>query len=234
MNWFSHSSAAERYASGRPDFHPAIFDRIVEEFDPPRFGRALYVGCGTGQSSIALLRLAARVAAMDASAPMLERRRREAGIEYAQGDAGALPFAGRTFDAVAAGLAFHDGWLFVYNHWFLGRMAENPGFEEWFRDEYLTGFPGPPRDLAPIAENALSSAGLTPTGRATFEHDWSLTTTALVAHLVSQTNVIAAVEGGGREIGAARRSLREGVAPLFAGERGTFRFAGSIDCYRKG
>jgi SAM-dependent methyltransferase len=250
MNWFAHETAARRYADGRPDFHPLIVAEIRDRWRPPRFGVALDVGCGTGQSSRALRALADRVVAVDASRAMLSRRGPGAEAEYALAPAEALPFADGVFDAVTSGLASHwferdrflaeagrllwpGGWLILYNHWFLGRMTESPGFESWHRDEYRVRYPGPPRDLSRITEEAAAAAGLAPAGRQEFEHAWTLTREALVAHLVSQTNVIAAVEGGGTPIAEVRAWLMESTAPFFRGAPGTFRFAGSAHCYRR-
>jgi predicted TPR repeat methyltransferase len=55
INYFDPKSAAERYAKGRPYFHPQIINRIQAYLSLTEpVARALDVGCGTGLSTIAL------------------------------------------------------------------------------------------------------------------------------------------------------------------------------------
>jgi protein-L-isoaspartate O-methyltransferase len=54
VNYFTHATAAERYARGRPYQHPAIVRRICEITGVSRFESVLDVGCGTGQSTRAV------------------------------------------------------------------------------------------------------------------------------------------------------------------------------------
>jgi SAM-dependent methyltransferase len=56
MNFFVYPTAAKRYANGRPFFHPLAIKKIKEVCcENGRIDRALDVGCGTGQSTQALL-----------------------------------------------------------------------------------------------------------------------------------------------------------------------------------
>lgn len=68
---------------------------------------ALEVGAGTG-NFLALFRgRAARLIAFDLTAGMLDQARRHGGLELAQGDAHALPFATRSIDLVMTAQALH-------------------------------------------------------------------------------------------------------------------------------
>ena len=58
VNYFSHASVAERYAKHRPYFHPVVMERLRRFTGATKFGRALDVACGTGQSTRALAELA--------------------------------------------------------------------------------------------------------------------------------------------------------------------------------
>ncbi len=59
MNFFAYPTAAERYAKGRPFFHPLAIEKIKAKCcEHGRIGMALDVGCGTGQSTLALLEVA--------------------------------------------------------------------------------------------------------------------------------------------------------------------------------
>jgi ubiquinone/menaquinone biosynthesis C-methylase UbiE len=79
--------------------------QIAAFLEPIAGRRMLDVGTGTGRAAIALARRGAVVTGVDASAEMLqvaERRARDAGVSltFARGDAHALEFADRSFDAV--------------------------------------------------------------------------------------------------------------------------------------
>jgi SAM-dependent methyltransferase len=81
-------------------------ERVLARFLAPVAGLTILdVGTGTGRAAIALAARGASVTAVDASAEMLavaERRAREAGVRvaFSRGDAHALEFGGRAFDAV--------------------------------------------------------------------------------------------------------------------------------------
>jgi predicted TPR repeat methyltransferase len=53
-NHFLPSEVAENYDRHRPYFHPLVFARLTQLTSTPRFGRALDIGCGTGQSTQAM------------------------------------------------------------------------------------------------------------------------------------------------------------------------------------
>jgi 2-polyprenyl-3-methyl-5-hydroxy-6-metoxy-1,4-benzoquinol methylase len=81
-------------------------ERVIASFLAPVAGTTILdVGTGTGRAALALAVRGARVTAVDASAEMLavaERRAAAAGIEvtFARGDAHALTYGDRAFDAV--------------------------------------------------------------------------------------------------------------------------------------
>ena len=80
-------------------------DVLTSFLAPLEGARILDVGTGTGRAALALARRGARVTAVDASEEMLavaRRRAAEAGaeIEFATGDAHALVFPARAFEAV--------------------------------------------------------------------------------------------------------------------------------------
>ena len=58
-NQFLHQTSAERYHRARPYFHPVVVEKIREhlQIEGP-VASALDVGCGTGQSSVALRAIA--------------------------------------------------------------------------------------------------------------------------------------------------------------------------------
>jgi SAM-dependent methyltransferase len=107
VNYFSHPSAAARYAQFRPYFYPLVMERLVRFTGCARFSRALDVACGVGLSTRALAAIADQVAAIDNSAAMLEQAPALPNVVYQAAAAEKLPFPDSSFDLVAVGLAFH-------------------------------------------------------------------------------------------------------------------------------
>ena len=81
-------------------------ERVIVAFLDPIAGQTILdVGTGTGRGAILLASRGARVTGVDASAEMLavaRRRAQESNVEvaFAQGDAHALDYPDRSFDAV--------------------------------------------------------------------------------------------------------------------------------------
>jgi demethylmenaquinone methyltransferase/2-methoxy-6-polyprenyl-1,4-benzoquinol methylase len=65
--------------------------------------------CGTGDLALAAARVGGKVTGLDFSGAMLERaRRKDASIEWVQGDMLALPFADESFDAATVGFGVRN------------------------------------------------------------------------------------------------------------------------------
>lgn len=232
VNHFTHRTAAERYAAGRPYVHPFIVEHIRQQTGVDRCRRALDVGCGTGQSTRALTAIAEQVVGIDQSADMLAVAEALPNIEYHVADAESLPFPDGSFDLVTAGLAFHwfnqerflnearrvlrgDGWIALYNFVFLGEMETNPSFREWFRAEYVARYPSPPRHKSALAEEFVGSCGLQLAGHEIVRHTMPMSRGEFVSFLLTQSNVIAAVENGSKAIEDVETGLDAGAEPYF-------------------
>jgi SAM-dependent methyltransferase len=241
MNYFNPRSAAERYVRGRIYFHPLIVARVKKFLSITEpLPSALDVGCGTGLSSHALRAIALGVTGVDASAEMVALAPKEDGIRFVVARAEELPFGEGKFDLVTLSQVFHwlerekflaeakrvlrpGGWLVVYDDYFAaGQMAENPEFQTWYREKYLVRYPPPPRAEMTFAAENTERHGFRLLGEEWHKHTVSLSLERLVDYLVTQSNVIAAVEGGREEIGEARAWLTEGIRPVFknADEKG--------------
>lgn len=244
-NLFVHSSAAKRYASARPFFHPLIAAKIAAFTGIARFARALDVACGTGQSSRALTEIADHVDAVDVSPEMIAEAEPHERVSYHTGRAEAVPFPDRTFDLVTVGLAFHwfdqadflreahrvlqtDAWLVIYNSGFTGDMSEDPAFRDWSHDDYPARFPTPPRRSYTVTLEDAEPLGFVVRGSESFAHDERMQAEQLASYLLTQTNVIAAVEGGDVSLAEAASWIHDGVAPFFDGQARTMRFRGSV------
>lgn len=235
MNFFGFTSAAERYASGRPYFHAVVIERLKEFLSlTGKVALALDVGCGTGLSSVALKGLASRVVGVDAAQAMLAHAPLDACIAYAAARAEALPFGPHAFELMTLSQVSHwldrpkffaearrvlrpSAWLIAYDAYFTADTTENNEFKAWHQSVYLKHFPSPPRSPVALMSADVAGTGLQLRHEERLPHSISFTPEQLVEYLLTQSNVIAMVEGGAREIGEVRRWLSENVRPFFAG-----------------
>jgi SAM-dependent methyltransferase len=244
-NLFVYESAAKRYAAARPWFHPIVAERIVQFTKIRRFAYAVDAGCGTGQSSRAIAAIADFVDALDVSPEMIAEADEHPRVRYRICPAEHLDHDLATVDLITAGLAFHwfdqprflsraaeclksGAWLIIYNHGFCGEMQGDGSFARWSGDEYLRRFPAPARRAIGVAPELMAPHGLCPRGQEEFFNDEQMTAEQLTRYLLTQTNVIAAVECGSMALEAATQWIAEGVAPFFAGQQRTLKFGGTI------
>jgi SAM-dependent methyltransferase len=253
LKYFSPKTAAERYVKGRPFFHPLVIGRVKEFLSPPApLPLGLDVCCGTGLSSVALKELAAEVVGVDASPEMLAFAPSDSGILFCLADAENLPFAEGAFDIVTVSQAIHwldkrrfmaearrvlraGGWLVVYDDYMTGRVVENEDFRAWFKGAYLERFPAPPRDWPSFTADEAEGEGFRLCLDERFENRIGFSLEGLISFVTSHSNVIAAVEGEGREIGEVRAWLAENMRPFFGQlARAHFVFEAAVWCLRRG
>jgi len=246
MNYFAYPTAAERYANGRPFFHPLAIKKIQAVCcENCRIRRALDVGCGTGQSTVALLEVADEIVGLDSSPEMLLHSMRHERICFVEAPAEQMPFADASFGLMTVALAFHwfdqkqfiheaqrllqpGGWLVIYNDGFTGRIKGNDKYEKWNREEYLVRYPTPPRNNRPLADFGASANGLQSSGYDQFIHEVEFTPEQLVSYLLTQTNVISPVEMGREDLQSVAHWLLKSVQPLFRGATELFQFTCEI------
>jgi SAM-dependent methyltransferase len=252
MNYFAYPTAAERYANGRPFFHPLAVKKIGTICcENGRINRALDVGCGTGQSTLALLELADEIVGLDNSAEMLSHAVRHAQVRYVEARAEQMPFDDKSYGLITVGSALHwfdcrefmleagrvtrpGGWLVIYNDGFTGRMHGNEHFQKWNREQYLVRYPTPPRNNQFLTGADASTHGFVLSGFDQFDHDVQFTPDQLVGYLLTQTNVIAAVEAGREDLQSVANWLLASVQPLFAGTNEGFLFSCKIQFLKRG
>jgi ubiquinone/menaquinone biosynthesis C-methylase UbiE len=233
MNYFGFKTAAERYAQGRPFFH-AVVIRRAKEFLPLALpmARALDVGCGTGHSSVALKEMAEAIVGVDASMEMIAHAPRDARLAYAVALAERLPFGGRAFELMTLSQVSHwldrkvffaearrvlcpAAWLLIYDAYFSARSVGSTDFQQWHNEAYLKRYPSPPRAPVALAAADLEGTGFQLRKHEQLQHTIGFTLERLVDYLLTQSNVIAAVEAGTQEIEEARRWLTENIKPFF-------------------
>lgn len=235
MNFFAFKSAAERYAAGRPYFHPFIINRAKELLSLTEpLALALDVGCGTGLSTLALKEIANSIVGVDAAPSMLAQAPRDARIAYVVSRAEQLPFGERQFDVMTLSQVCHwldrerffaeahrvlrpAGWLIIYDAYFSTMATANQDFQTWHRDFYLKRYPSPARSWFSLSADDALAVGFRLHTAERAEHTISFTLEGLVEYLLTQSNVIAAVEGGTEELPEVRRWLAESIKPFFAG-----------------
>lgn len=250
INFFEFQAAARRYAAGRPFFHPAIADVLRRHLSPAqRVPKGLDVACGTGLSTRILTEFAEDIIGTDLSAEMLNLAFKSDRIRYQQASAESLPFADQSFGLITVGLAFHwldrtrflnearrvlasHGLVMIYNHGFAGEMACSPGFAAW-HEQYLQHYPSPPRDGRPLSPEEARTAGFVMLEHHTFTYHWPFSIDELADYLITQSNVIAAVETGKESIDAVRTWIIEGARAHFLATQETFRFRGSIQILKQ-
>ena len=247
MNYFAPQSAAERYAKGRPYFHPHVVNHIKDYLSLVEpVTRALDVGCGTGLSTISLKAIARHIIGIDNSAEMIALAPLDSQIEYFVASAEHIPANANDFDLITLSSVFHwidrsaffvearrvlrpHGWLIVYDNYFSARMEENRAFQSWARERYFTRYPSPPRAPVSFGTEDTQKDGFQLIGHEDYQNVVKFSVETLVDYLVTQSNIIVAVEGGTENIGEVRQWLTESVIPFFEGRaEATFLFRGPI------
>lgn len=232
MNYFSPKSAAERFANGRPYFHPVIVRRIKEFLSITKpLSSALDVGCGTGLSTIALKELAQNAIGVDASAEMIALAPKENGVRYFVAPAESLPFEENEFDIITLSQVFHwldrdkflteanrvlhsNGWLIAYDNYFTGQTAGNADSQSWY-EEYLEKYPMPSREKIKFTAENTNSYGFHLLKEEWYSNTIGFSLEELTDFLITQTNVIAVVEGGNEKIETVYLWLTERLKPVF-------------------
>ena len=194
------------------------------------FERALDVGCGTGLSTVALKEIAARVVGVDSSAEMIALARKHAAIAFEVADAEHLAFEDSAFDLVTVSQAIHwfrrasflqearrvtrnEGWLIVYDNYFAG--SENGAFNAWHQESYLTRYPSPPRAWAAFSPDSTEAEGFQLIDDEVLRSTISFSLEGLIDYFVTQSNIIAAVEGGKETIDETRAWLKPSLECFF-------------------
>jgi SAM-dependent methyltransferase len=246
MNYFAHASAAMRYASSRPYFHPVVIERIKTHLKLERpILNALDVACGTGQSSLALKAICESVTGVDVSPEMLEFARQNPGIKFLESCAENLPFEDSSFDLLTVCNAFHwfdrsrflpqayrvlkpKAWLVVYYNSWRANMLENPeAFKAWAH-LHFERYPTPPRDSKPMTESEASGYGFQFDPIETYQNSAVFTLEQCANYLSTQSDMIAKIEQGSLDLEEALSQIRSELEPIFLGEHATFGFSGWI------
>jgi SAM-dependent methyltransferase len=243
---FQHDRVAAGYASARPYLHPEIFALARDVIGPTaRFRRALDVGCGTGLSSVALLELAHEVVGIDAAVEMLGHARTATGVRYVASAAEVPPFRPGTFDLVvacgsidwvdrsrflprAAELLENGGWLVPLDFGDTGRSPEVPGLARWYDEVFQKRYPRPPASDPMTTPEEAARHGFDAPVHRDFASVASFTARQYAAFLMTESNVIAAIEYGGETEDLVCAWLEAELVPLFGDAPRPVAFSGYV------
>lgn len=251
MNFFVYQTVAERYAKYRPYFHPIVMDKIKSYLQMrDRVSIAVDVGCGPGQSTVALKEIAEVVIGVDISQQMLALAKNDSRIGYINASAETIAITNDSADLLTTSLAYHwfnqeqffaearrilkqGAWLVIYNNGFTGRMKENEAFENWAAEIYVKRYPIPPRNSSPITTEFSRRHGFHFAHQEDYQNNVQFRLEELAGYLITQSNVIAATEQGNENVEDVYRWLLAQIRPFFHSENEIFIFDGYIWYFKK-
>lgn len=215
MNYFEPKNAAERYSKGRPYFHINTISHIKKYLQINyKLNKALDVACGTGLSTKALLDIATNVFGTDTSEEMLKWAISQDEINYSIATAENQPFSNSEFDLITVCSGVHwfnidkflveanrlltnDGWLVLYDNFFISEMQGVVSFSKWYPEVYLKKFPAPKRNNSYDWSNEnLSFKNFTLDKEEEFKNPISYTKDELVLYFTTQSNITAITNSG--------------------------------------
>ena len=150
MNYFEPKNAAERYSKGRPYFHSNTISHIQKHLHlDKKLDKALDIACGTGLSTKALLDIAVNVFGTDTSQEMLKWALSQDKINYLNAPAESQPFSNNEFNLITVCSGVHwfnidkflveanrlltnNGWLVLYDNFFISEMQGVESFSKCF------------------------------------------------------------------------------------------------------
>jgi SAM-dependent methyltransferase len=245
-NPFTADRTAQRYHHGRPYHHERTLRVIVDALDV-RPGVAVDVASGTGLSTRALAALGFSPVGVESVEAMTRIARQSTNLRFVVCVAEALPLADHTATLVTVSSAIHwidpdeffrearrilksQGIVAAYDHAGV-HLPDEPQFMEWVRTAYLLQYPTPPR-------GAMAGRVIDPSGfERCFSDHWLDTVTldhdGLVAYLMTQSNVVDAIETGRDTEGAVQGWLRGETARFFeAAPARDFAFHAIAEAFR--
>jgi len=242
MSYFTLEEAAERYDVHRPKVHSVIEQWLSEAGINPLFKSAIDVACGTGDSTIPLLKISQNVFGIDLSEAMLKKAElkgisvRQLGYEKAH-ELG-------SFDLITTCMAFHwfnfedalaaykkasskDAIWLIYNFTF-GGSENSEEFNDWFVSRYLEKFPSPKRNKVVADFESADGVRHLASGKGVLPIEFT-DKVELVKYLTTQSNVEEAVRSG-----ISYEEIEEEIDSMIGVfELGTgFRYNYSYDLYQ--
>jgi SAM-dependent methyltransferase len=230
-NPFDSEPVARHYAHARPYYHRSALSLAARQLGISHARLAVDIACGTGLSTRAVLELADRVVALDASYAMLRAAQPQPRARYLVAGAERIPLRDAAADLATVAAAFHwfdqprafaeiarvlrrGAGLAVYTDFFHGQLSGHSAFTTWLKQAYLPRYPTPPRH-AYFDPAAALPAGFGDVSYAEEDIHIPLTHTQLADYLLSQSNAATAIESGAISADALRTQILSETAVFF-------------------
>ncbi len=248
MSFFTFQRVAEGYATHRPYYHALVMDKVRQQLGiKGKYDRALDVGCGTGLSTIALKELVNHITGIDGSKEMIAvaNKERDEFITYRHASAEKLPFADQSFNMITVCGAINwidrtrffpeakrvlqkQGWVILYDNFITDQMKECDDYTQWYREDFLLRYPKPPRDETPLNPSECEEYGFR-FSQETYTNELVWSRDEYIEYMLTQSNVIVAVDMGNETLAEARAWMHTTLTPVIPdGEKRTFLFGGYI------
>lgn len=217
MNYFGLKSTAERYAKGRPYFHEKTVQRIGGYLginSSNKLSKVLDIACGTGMSTKTLRLIGKKIYGTDISEEMLTYAKAEKDIKFQKAKAEKQPFEDNSFDLITVSSGVHwfeidkflkecnrlltkQGWLVIYDNFFLSEMKEEIRFKNWMSEMYLKKYPSPSRNYQYDWTKAnLVEKGFELINEERFGNEVEFTKAELILYFTTQSNISSVVKNG--------------------------------------
>jgi len=253
MNYFEPKNAAERYSKGRPSFHSTTIAHIQKQLKlNTKFEKALDIACGTGLSTNALLEIATNVYGTDTSEEMLKWALSKEKIKYSIAPAEKQPFPDKEFNLITVCSGIHwfnidnflieanrlltqNGWLIIYDNFFISEMHEQENFGSWYPEIYLKKFPAPKRNNTfDWSYDHLISKNFILEKEEEFKNSVILTKEELILYFTTQSNITDAIEKKQTTYPEVENWLNDELAEFFQKEvKRTINFGNWVKYLRK-
>jgi ubiquinone/menaquinone biosynthesis C-methylase UbiE len=245
---FDSKRIAQGYAK-RPWLHKSVIEKIKQDCSLPKdyiFKNGLDVGCGAGLSTKALRLICEKVTGTDIAESMVEVCDEIYGTDHsysfyvAKAEETRIP--NEKYDIVTAAGCINwvdekkfmnnmaevlddNGLIVIYDFGITDRMVGNDDYTRWYRDEYQSRFPKPPRK-----ENKWTQAdlvdGFVMEKQTEYDMEYSFTLDKFVDFMLIQSNVNAQIESGSAGSDEIKKWMMESLTPVFAGRERQLVFYG--------
>lgn len=249
---FDYKRIAEGYAKDRPYLHGKVMKKLVERLNlTENYENGLDIGCGAGLSTRALGEICNHVTGTDISEEMIQAAtalqeeekytfrisRAEDIFENADAlgeaaydiitAAGVMNWVDETeFLPSAYKMLCEQGILLIYDFWISDKMKDNDKYTKWWKEEYLTHFPKPPRKEEKWTEEMVQPYALHIVAQEDYTLECEMDKEQFIRFMLLQSNVIAQVEKGKMDIEEVRQWFEKTVSPFWEAGIKTLYFAG--------